>query len=125
MSATNPTPEEREVLAKLINDWIDSEFGGNMAAAVKSCRIPRATLGGYCKSKADWPREENKLKLAKVLGLTLDELNAKITGAQLKSSMDLAAVIREIRLRTDEELIAIDRAITDVRESRLKPRPRA
>jgi hypothetical protein len=120
MSATSPSLTERENFSRLVTEWIDEAFGGNLSEAARRSRIARTTLHGYRdKDAVGWPGEEKKTKLAQAMNLTLAELNAKIEGVDLKGSVAFDFLLEQVRLRSDIELIEIDRAIADVREERL------
>lgn len=124
MSAANPTPADRERFALLIENWIDENYGGNVSEATRRSGISRASLNTYRdEGGMSWPREDHKNKLAKAMGITLAELNARIEGVDLKKDVPLDYLLEQIRLRSDTELLKIDRVILETRESRLKRRP--
>lgn len=120
MSATSPTLKNRENFSTTVRNWIQEQFNGNLTEAARRSRISRTTLQGYRDPDViNWPSEKSKTKVAAAMGLTLAELNAKIEGVDLKSTISFDRLIEAVRLCDDEELIHIDRAIADVRESRL------
>lgn len=103
--------EQARKLAEIVRSFID-ERGWSEREFARRSGLPPSTIQGYSDGLT-FPAKENRERLATAMGLSLEELDAKVGRAPLPTSRPVEEVCRDIRLLNAQDFAIVARVVLD------------